>query len=161
MAWQTTRHGRTSHTLPGGRGVQTLEHTTSPSSTRFPGAAFGTREPVSPRRLGVSQGFLRAGGGGAWGKNGVSTGHGQATVVGLVTYWGTCVCSRGCEVIVIFSHSGPGYGALSGHLASQAGLALPSIPSVTAVPALQCPPWAFGEPSWTCSTSLTDARGGL
>ena len=36
MAWQTTGHGRTSHALPGGRGVQTLEHTASPSSTRVP-----------------------------------------------------------------------------------------------------------------------------
>ena len=24
-----------------------------------------------------------------------------------------------------------------------------------AVPALRCPSWAFGEPSWTCYTPLT------
>ena len=101
-------------------------------------------------------------------------------MVGLVTYWGTCVCSRGCEVIEFFSHSSPGltvpssgirrakqdllypmyllsqhsrrYGALFGHSASQAGLALPNVPSVAAFPALRCPLRAFGEPSWTCST---------
>ena len=27
MAWQTKGHGRNSHAYPGGRGVQTLEHT--------------------------------------------------------------------------------------------------------------------------------------
>ena len=72
-----------------------------------------------------------------------------------MTYWGTCVCLRGCEVIVFFSDSSPGvtvpslgirrakqdllypvyllsqqsrrYGVLLGHSASQARLVLPRL----------------------------------
>ena len=47
------------------------------------------------------------------------------------------------------------YGVHLGHSASQAGLASTHGSPNTAVPALRCPSWAFGEPSWTCYTTLT------
>ena len=111
---------------------------------------------MSPQQLGVSQGVPRAGGGGARGKNGASIGHGQATggrSCDLLGY--LCVFAGVRSDCVLFSQQSRHYGALFGHSASQAGLALPSVPSVVAVPALRCPPRAFGEPSRTCSTPYT------
>ena len=73
--------------------------------------------------------------------------------------WDLRVCllrvGQGVYCLCVFSQRSRRYGALFGHSASQAGLASTHGSPNTAVPALRCPSWAFGEPSWTCYTPQT------
>ena len=146
MACQTKGHGRNSHAYPGGRGVQTLEHTdTAETRVQVGLRAIGRLIGRSASRSGLNTASVR-----------VNT-RGGSTASGRFRDLRVCLLrvGQGVYCLCVFSQRSRRYGALFGHSASQAGLASTHGSPNTAVPALRCPSWAFGEPSWTCYTPLT------
>ena len=146
MACQTKGHGRNSHAYPGGRGVQTLEHTdTAETRVQVGLGAIGRLIGRSASRSGLNTASVR-----------VNT-RGGSTASGRFRDLRVCLLrvGQGVYCLCVFSQRSRRYGALFGHSASQAGLASTHGSPNTAVPALRCPSWAFGEPSWTCYTPLT------
>ena len=146
MACQTTGHGRNSHAYPGGRGVQTLEHTdTAETRVQVGLKAIGRLIGRSASRSGLNTTSVR-----------VNT-RGGSTASGRFRDLRVCLLrvGHGVYCLCVFSQVSRRYGALFGHSASQAGLATTHGSPNTAVPAVRCPSWAFGEPSWTCYAPLT------
>ena len=146
MACQTKGHGRNSHAYPGGRGVQTLEHTdTAETRVQVGLRAIGRLIGRSASRSGLNTASVR-----------VNT-RGGSTASGRFRDLRVCLLrvGQGVYCLCVFSQRSRRYGALFGHSASQVGLASTHGSPNTAVPALRCPSWAFGEPSWTCYTPLT------
>ena len=125
---------------------QTLEHTdTAETRVQVGLRAIGRLIGRSASRSGLNTASVR-----------MNTGGGS-TASGRYRDLRVCLLrvGQGVYCLCVFSQRSRRYGALFGHSASQAGLASTHGSPNTAVPALRCPSWAFGEPSWTCNTPLT------
>ena len=99
MACQTKGHGRNSHAYPGGRGVQTLEHTdTAETRVQVGLRAIGRLIGRSASRSGLNTASVR-----------VNT-RGGSTASGRFRDLRVCLLRVGQGVCIacVFSHSGPG-----------------------------------------------------